>query len=517
MSADAVGLYDEVFASIPEEMGAVLERSAYSPNIKERRDYSCAIFDARGRLIAQASHIPVHLGAMPLLARHLAGRFEWREGMGALTNDPYQAGTHLPDWTLFSPVFASGDLVGFVANRAHHADTGGKSPGSMAPSRELFEEGLVIPPTVLLEDWSPRQEILDWILANVRGRDERLGDLQAQIGSNRIGVRRFQNLVEHIGIAECDRRIDVLLDYSARLAEAVVNDLAPGVYSFEDFLDDDGAGRERIRIALTLTIHDGRLTFDFTASDDQAASLNATEAVTRSVCCYALRALMPAESPTNEGCWRPVEVALRPGSVVCAAYPAAVAGGNVETSQRLTDVVLGALAQAAPGRIPAASQGTMNNLLIGGWDPFRQRDYAYYETIGGGCGAGPGWNGASGIHCHMTNTRNTPAEALEAELPLVVEEYRLKRDSGGDGQCKGGDGVIKRIRFLAPARVTLFGDRRRSSPYGLAGGMNGSPGGQRLIRGNETIELPAKGEADVQTGDLLIIETPSGGGYGPKV
>lgn len=513
-----VWLYHELLTAIPEEMGQVLERTAYSPNIKERRDYSCALFDRRGRLLAQAAHIPVHLGAMPPLMEYLLPRFEWRPGEMVLTNDPYQMGTHLPDWTLVAPVFFDGECVGFVANRAHHADIGGTVPGSMPLAREIFEEGIRIPPIKLVREESIDESVLALILANVRTPQERRGDLMAQIGANRVGAQRLVRLLRQQGKQEWEARFEALLDYSEQVIRSLLRTLPAGTYVFEDRLDDDGQGTHDIPIRVRVQVpagEEGSILFDFTGSAPQSAGgINATEAVTCSACYYVVRCLAPLELPTNAGCWRPVQVIAPPGTVVNACSPAAVAGGNVETSQRIVDVVLGALAQALPDRIPAASQGTMNNLLLGGWDPFRQRPFAYYETIGGGCGASPHRDGASGIHSHMTNTRNTPIEALETAYPVRVLEYRFAEGTGGRGKYRGGNGVERSFLFLCETTVTLFSERRRFAPYGLAGGQPGKRGWNRFLPPEGGQVEMNKGTLRCRAGTRLSICTPGGGGWG---
>ncbi len=513
-----VWLYHERLSAIPEEMGRVLEHSACSPNIKERRDYSCALFDAQGRLIAQAAHIPVHLGAMPLLMEWLLPRIEWREGDMVLTNDPYQAGTHLPDWTLIAPVFVRGQCVGFVANRAHHADTGGAAPGSMPLATEIFEEGLRIPPVHLLRHDTLQADVVQLLLANVRTPDERWGDLHAQIGANRIGIRRLKTLLEQEGLERWLYRFEQLLGYSESITRAVLGEIPPGDYRFEDYLDDDGQGTRDIRIGVRVSVPadaPGTLQIDFTGSSPQCVGgVNAPLTVTLSACYYVVRCLMPMEVPTNAGCWRPVRVIAPEGTVVNARYPAAVAGGNVETAQRIVDALLGALAQALPDRIPAASQGTMNNLLFGGYDPVRQQPFVYYETIAGGAGACPDNDGASGIHVHMTNTRNTPVEAIESAFPVRVLEYRLAERTGGRGRHRGGDGVIRAFQFLTETTLTLFTDRRRHAPYGLQGGRAGKRGQNRLLIGGRIETELIKGTVKVPPNTILTIRTPGGGGWG---
>ncbi len=513
-----IWLYHERLVAIPEEMGTILEHAACSPNIKERRDYSCALFDSHGRMIAQAAHIPVHLGAMPALMEWVLPRFEWRPGDMVLTNDPYHAGTHLPDWTLIAPVFAHSQLVGFVANRAHHADTGGAVPGSMPLASEIFEEGVRIPPLILVREDQIDESLLRLILSNVRTPEERWADLHAQMGANRIGALRFQHLLESEGIKVWTDRIEQLLHYSEAITRSVLSALPEGEYSFVDYLDDDGRGNKDIPICVQVAVpagEPGTIRFDFTGSAPQVeGSLNAPESVTRSACYYCVRCLIPTEVPTNAGCWRPIEVYAPEGTVVNARYPSAVAGGNVETSQRIVDAVFGALAQALPERIPAASQGTMNNVLFGGYDPFRNRSFVYYETIAGGAGACAESDGASGIQIHMTNTRNTPVEALESAYPVRVLAYRLADRTGGAGKHRGGDGVLRTFQFLTETTLTLLTERRRRAPYGLQGGKPGKRGQNRLVINGEVDAEMVKGVVRVPAGTMLTIRTPGGGGYG---
>lgn len=513
-----VWLYHELLTAVPEEMGQALERSAYSPNIKERRDYSCALFDARGRMLAQAAHIPVHLGAMPMLMRFLLHSQPWQPGDMILTNDPYSAGTHLPDWTLVAPIFWDHELAGFVANRAHHADTGGSTPGSMPLAREIYEEGLRMPPIPLMKAGKIDTALWNLILANTRAPDERQGDLYAQIGANQVGIARLTALYQRNGRAEWEQRFDQLLSYSARQTRLCLQALAPGDYSFEDRLDDDGRGTKDVLIRVCATVKtNGDLRFDFTGSAPQTpGGINATEAVTKAACFYVARCLCDTDLPTNEGCWEPVEVIAPPGTVVNATAPSAVAGGNVETSQRITDTLLGALAKAAPDKIPAASQGTMNNVLLGGYDPFRQRPFAYYETLAGGAGASASQDGASGVHTHMTNTRNTPIEALETAYPLRVLEYRIADKTGGAGLHQGGCGIFRVYQILCDSTLTLFTDRRRRAPYGLQGGQPGKRGANYLKLGENLEAELNKGTLRCPPNSFLSIRSPGGGGWGKK-
>jgi N-methylhydantoinase B len=511
-------VYRHLLASVAEEMGAVLRRSAFSPNIKERRDYSCALFDPDAEMAALAAHIPVHLGAMPLSVASCVEELELGLGDVAILNDPYQGGSHLPDITLVAPAFArkaGGRLLGFVANRAHHADVGGRTPGSMGLAAELWEEGVVIAPQLLVRGGEVQTELLDFILGSVRTPQEREGDLRAQLASIRRGQHRLAEMCDRYGPGESLRYMGELADYSERVARRFVASMPNGRYRFEDALDDDGVSEESVPIVATVTISGDEAEVDFTGSSPQRpSSVNAPYAVAVSATYYVFRALIGGEVPSNGGILRPIRVTAPEGTVVNPRPPAAVAAGNVETSQRITDVLLGALAQALPDRVPAASQGTMNNVTVGGRDPARGRPYAYYETIAGGAGASPGADGASATHTHMTNTLNTPAEALEYAYPLRVLRYEVRRESGGEGEHRGGDGVRRDLQVLAPAKACLMSDRRRLAPYGLDGGAAGDTGRNLLIRGEREEELPGKACFDLEAGDVLSVRTPGGGGHG---
>lgn len=509
-------VFRHLFISIAEEMGVALERTAYSPNIKERRDYSCAVFDAQGQLIAQAAHIPVHLGAFPLLLSRLGPMFEWRPGDAVLCNDPFVAGTHLPDISLVSPVFASrGRLAGFVANRAHHADVGGAFPGSMAATTELYQEGIIIPPVRLYDRGELNQALLDLVLRNVRTPAERAGDFSAQLAANETGARRFVELLDRYGFREVQARAAVGIEQGERAVRSLLQDFPPGRFRFVDYLDDDGHGSGPLPISVDVGAENGRFNVDFEGSaPQQRGSVNAPLAVTLSAVYYAVICLLPEETPINAGVFRPIEIRAAAGTIVNALAPAAVAGGNVETSQRIVDAVLGALAQALPDRIPAASQGTMNNLTLGGIHPETGEPWAYYETLGGGAGASPSGPGVAGIHCHMSNTRNTPAEALEYHYPLRVTRYASRDGSGGAGRHSGGDGLIREIELLAPAAATLLADRRNRGPYGLQGGDPGASGLASVDTGAGPIAIAGKTSLSLPTGARLAVETPGGGGWG---
>ncbi len=505
--------------SVAEEMGARLQRAAFSPNIKERCDFSCAVFDASGNLVAQAAHIPVHLGAMPLSVQACLESLTLAPGDVAMVNDPYRGGTHLPDLTVVSPVFVEDTspptLLGLVANRAHHADIGGMSAGSMPLSQEIFQEGLIIPPVKLMVGDKKNDDIWRMLLANVRTPEERMGDLQAQLAANQIGGERMRAMAERFGVQPLLAEMDALLRYSERMTRQLISTLPNGCYRFEDALDDDGFTEKPADIRVAIMIEDEQVTVDFSGTDAQRpGSINAVYPVTLSAVAYVFRCVLGLDIPANSGCLRPIHVIAPEGTLVNARRPAAVAAGNVETSQRIVDVLLGALAQACPDRIPAASQGTMNNLTIGGWDQRHNRPFAYYETIGGGMGAGPQFDGASGRHSHMTNTLNTPVEAVEYAYPFRIARYALRDESGGNGQHQGGDGIVRTYEFLQPAEVTLLSDRRITKPYGLEGGAPGQPGRNQLKQNGIEKDVSGKCSFPVEAGDQLTIETPGGGGFG---
>jgi len=508
-----LAIFKSSFHSIAEEMGVALRRTAFSPNIKERRDYSSAVFDRGGQVIAMGDDMPVHLGSMPMSVRAVLDALTLETGDIAILNDPYDGGTHLPDITLVMPVFVAGDQEAafFVANRAHHADVGGMYPGSMGLCREIYQEGIRIPPLKLDDN------VLKLILKNVRTPREREGDLTAQIGACRIGVERVQELVAKYGLARVEANAAALLDHSEELLRAELGALPEGEFKAEDFLDDDGISAEPIRICVTVRTNPNvrSLQVDFTGSAPQVTgSLNAVAAITYSATFYVLRCLLPEEAAPTAGLMRPVKLILPEGSVVNAKPPAAVAGGNVETSQRIVDVLLKAFAQIVPQRIPAASSGTMNNLTIGGIEPRNGEPYAYYETVAGGSGGRPVGNGVSGVHTHMTNSLNTPVEALEYAYPFRVRRYSYREDSGGAGRFRGGDGLIREIELLGAAQVTLLADRRVFAPYGLNGGAAGAKGRSVLVANGEEKTLPGKCNLEANAGDIVRIETPGGGGWG---
>lgn len=510
-------LFRHLLVSIAEEMGAVLRKSSYSANIKERRDYSCAVYDARGETVAMGDHMPVHLGAMPLSVRAVCETFTLRAGDVALLNDPFRGGTHLPDITAVAPVFTRRAKTPsfYLANRAHHADVGGMSPGSMPLAREIYQEGIRIPPVLIRRAGRLDRDLLRLLLANVRTPAEREGDLMAQFASLGRGELRLRELVNKYSEPRVQRNMRALQDYSERMMRATIRSLPAGAYRFEDYLDNDGINTKPVAIRIKITIARDSAVVDFTGSDPQTAGpVNANYAVLMAAVLYVFRCLIPEDVPFTAGILRPIRLIAPDGSVVNARPPAAMAAGNVETSQRITDVVLGALAQAAPDRIPAASSGTMNNLSFGGTDPRAAQPFAYYETIAGGMGASPRSNGLSARHTHMTNSWNTPVEAFEHQFPLRIVSYRVRRGSGGEGRHRGGDGILREYEFLAPAEVTLLSDRRARGPWGLAGGSPGEPGRNTVIRAGRETPLPAKIRFEIAPGDRLRIETPGGGAWG---
>jgi N-methylhydantoinase B len=499
-------------------MGAALRRAAFSPNIKERRDYSCAIFDGAGEVLAMGDHMPVHLGSMPMSVAAAVTALRLEPGDVALLNDPYAGGTHLPDLTMVMPVYF-GSLrspMFYVANRAHHADVGGAQAGSMGLAREVFQEGIRIPPVKILEGGRVARDVLALILGNVRTAREREGDLTAQMAACRIGERRLGEIVAKHGRGEVAAYGRHLLDYSERMMREALGRIPNGLYRAKDFLDDDGIDRKPLRIAVAVRVEDARAEVDFSGSAPQCAgSVNAVAAIAYSAVFYVFRCLLDEEVPATSGLMRPIRVIAPQGTIVNARPPAAVAGGNVETSQRIVDTLLRALARAIPQRIPAASQGTMNNLTLGGADPRQSgAPFAYYETIAGGMGARPGKPGLSGIHTHMTNSLNTPIEALEHSYPVRVRCYLLRRGSGGRGKYRGGDGIVREIELLTRAQVGLLCDRRELAPYGLAGGRPGAKGKNLLIIKGKAHRLPSKCSLYAPAGGVVRIETPGGGGWG---
>ncbi len=518
-------IFKNLFHSVAEEMGAALRRVAFSPNIKERRDYSCAVFNPAGDVLAMGDHMPVHLGSMPMSVQAAMRALRLEAGDVAVLNDPYEGGTHLPDLTMVMPVHCDGrggkpraTPVFYVANRAHHADVGGGQAGSMGLAREVFQEGLRIPPVKIFRKGRVVDDVLALILRNVRTPREREGDLTAQIAACRIGERRLAEMVGKYGHREVQSYERHLLEYSARMTGAMLKKIPNGTYCGEDFLDSDGITPQRLRIAVTIRKHGARAEVDFTGSAPQCAgSINAVEAITWSAVFYVFRCLLDEQVPATSGLMRPIRVVAPEGSIVNARPPAAVAGGNVETSQRIVDTLFRALARAVPRRIPAASQGTMNNLTFGGADPRHGGEpFAYYETIAGGMGARPGLDGLSGIHTHMTNSLNSPVEVLEHTYPLRVRRYSLRRGSGGKGRWRGGDGIVREIELLTETQVGLLCDRRETAPYGLAGGAPGAKGVNHLIVKGKAKRVAAKCSFYAPAGAVVRIATPGGGGWGRK-
>ena len=508
-------------AAVCEEMNANLIRTGYSPNIKERRDCSCALFDADAEMIAQAENMPVHLGSMPFSVRAAVDRFPRESlapGDAILLNDPFYGGAHLPDLTLVTPVYHDGELVAFTANRAHHADVGGSHAGSVsADSTEIYQEGLRIPPVKLFEAGEPNEAVFEMILSNVRTPDERRGDLRAQEAANETGRRRFAELAERYGTAELTVALEEIKNYSERRMRSEIESLPDGEYSFADVLDDDGAGTVDLPVEVALTIDGDEIRVDFAGTADQTAGpVNAVFAVTASATYYAVRCVTDPEIPPNHGCYRPVTIDAPEGSLVNPDPPAAVVGGNLETSQRVTDVVLGAFAEVVPERVVAGSQGTMNNVTFGGRDPRSDEPYAFYETQGGGFGGRAGKDGLDGVHVHMSNTMNTPAEVLETAYPLRVARYELREDSGGAGEFRGGLGLRRDITVRDhTATFSLLADRQTHRPYGLFGGGDGESGSAvRIDPDGDAERLPQKSTHTLPPGTTVSIRTPGAGGYG---
>lgn len=505
-----------------QEMGVVLKCTAFSPNIKERMDASCAIFDADAALVAQAEHVPVHLGSMlKAVGPTLAGMPPLKEGDVVIVNDPFVAGAHLPDITLIAPVFAEGRLVAHVASRAHHSDVGGMEPGSMPGSSiEIFQEGLIIPPVLLYAGGVEREDIMRLVLANVRTPEERRGDLNAQLAALRIGETRLQEMAARFGVDGLKDGLAAILAYSERRMLKRLAELPPGRYEAEDWLDDDGYSPEKVLIKVSVDVAPDRLVFDFAGTAPQRrGNVNAVAPMTHSAVFYAIKILTDATLPPNAGVLRPVEIRIPKGSFLDAQPPAAVCAGNTETTQRIADTVLRAFSRIAPERIAAASQGTMNLIGVGGRDPRSGRPYTYIETIGGGQGGRPYGPGMHGVHANMSNTLNTPVEALEISYPLRVERYELREGSGGEGRNAGGEGLIRAVTAVGhEARVSLQSDRRITGPYGLHGGMSGATGRNSVIdRNGESRPLSGKGSVTLAPGETVVVETPGGGGWGSAV
>ncbi|PCH85479.1 MAG: 5-oxoprolinase [Piscirickettsiaceae bacterium] len=510
MNAIQLSIFSSRIESVCDEMGAILQRAAFSPNIKDRLDFSCAVFDVEGGLCAQAAHIPVHLGSMAYAMQDIVNLFDWQVGDMVALNDPYLGGTHLPDVTLICPLFVEGRLLGFVANRAHHSDIGAEAPGSMPLSTSLSEEGLIIPPIKIIRNRERTVEFTE-LLEKLSHSVESTGDFNAQISANWRGVERLAAIVNEYGTGEYEQAICRLNEYGERLMTQLLKSIPNGQYCFSDVMDDDGLGTRDILIQLALTVDDDKVMADFAGTAPQViGNINCPLSVVAAAVYYVFRCLMPDNTPACSGVFKRITIRAEKGSLINAIKPAAVAAGNVETSTRMVDVVMGALAQAIPEKIPAASHGSMNNVAMGA----RNADvnWSYYETIGGGMGAGISHDGLSAVQTHMTNTLNTPVESLEMHYPLRMNRYEIRRGSGGEGRHVGGNGLLREMEFLSPAQVTLLTERRQHKPWGLQGGGDGDVG-RNLLNGQP---LPAKTSIKVVCGDRLTVITPGGGGYGEK-
>lgn len=505
MEAVELSLFVKRINAICGETGSVLMRTAFSPNIRDRLDFSCAIFDAGGRLCAQAAHIPIHLGSMAYAMSGIVNRIPWQPGDMIILNDPYLGGTHLPDVTLIAPVFYESELCGFVANRAHHADIGAVTPGSMPLANTLEQEGLIIPPTLIMQAGKIREEVLSGLLSCLHNPHIARPDFIAQISANSAGLKRLEALIRKMSVGAFNIALTALNDYAASLAQSVLSGLPQGEYTFTDVMDDDGHGQLDVPIRVTLQITAEKVRVDFSGTADQVhGNINCPLPVTAAAVYYCFYCLMPPQTPASAGVFQHLEITVPEKSLLNASYPAAVAAGNVETSTRIVDAVLGALAQAVPEKIPAASHGSMNNVAMGAahWD--------YYETLGGGMGGGPQHAGLDAVQTHLTNTLNTPIEILEKHYPLRITQYAIRRNSGGSGLHKGGNGLIRRFEFLEDSHVSLLTERRRHTPWGLNGGSAGQAAVNLL---NETT-VPGKAEFRVKPGDQLTIMTAGGGGWG---
>jgi len=506
-----LSLFTSRLDAVCDEMGAVLQRAAFSPNIRDRLDFSCAVFNAEGELCAQAAHIPVHLGSMAYAMQNIVSRLDWHDGDMVIVNDPFLGGTHLPDITLIAPVYFDGKLLAFIANRAHHADIGADSPGSMPLSKSLDEEGLIIPPTHLIEQGKMNDDFMSEILGSIRSGKAAQGDFSAQISANYAGVERLQSLMISLGETTFLTALSELNDYGERLAQSVINEIPDGEYKFSDVMDDDGLGNFDLNITATINIKECNVHVDFAGTTEQTeGNINCPLSVAAAAVYYVFRCLMPKQTPACAGSFRPITIEAPEGCLLNAKRPAAVAAGNVETSTRVVDVVMGALAQALPDRIPAASHGSMNNLAMGYSGGSVNDKWDYYETIGGGMGASSSADGIDAVQTHMTNTRNTPIEVMETSYPVRIKQYAIRKNSGGTGLHKGGDGLIREFEFLKAANVTLLTERRLHSPWGLNNGIDGGCG-QNLLNGKP---ITPKVCFDVNKGDCLTIKTPGGGGWG---
>ena len=521
MNAIELSLFVSRMEAVCDEMGAVLRRTAFSPNIKDRLDYSCALFDAKGELCAQAAHIPVHLGSMAFALAGIVNQFEWQEGDIVILNDPFLGGTHLPDVTVLAPVFLESSLAGFVVNRAHHANIGSDSPGSMPNSSTLEEEGLVISPQYLYQQGKLNQELADLLRSLIKNPDDNNeelgaegyekigGDFSAQLSALYTGQQRLLDLINKLGFSEFQIALKELNNYGESLAEDALKKIPSGSYSFVDVMDDDGLGNNNLAIKLKLIVDPENIVADFQGTATQVnGNINCPLSVTAAAVYYVFRCLMPEYTPACSGIFRHITIKAPDSSLVNASYPAAVVAGNVETSSRIVDVVLGALFQALPEQIPAASQGSMNNIAMGNYAANESWDY--YETLAGGMGAGPQFDGLSAVHTHMTNTLNTPVESLEMHYPIRIAAYAIRKNSGGKGLHQGGDGLSRVYEFLQDTQVSILSERRESEPWGLAGGENAKSGENYL----DAEVLPAKCSFDAKVGQRLTINTPGGGGWG---
>lgn len=509
MDAIELGVFSSRLTAVCDEMGATLKRAALSPNIKDRLDYSCAVFDVDGSLCAQAAHIPVHLGSMAFAMRDIVEKVSWHDGDMLIVNNPYLGGTHLPDVTLISPVFVDDELSGFVANRAHHADIGAISPGSMPISQTLEEEGVIISPTLIVKQGVLDEDLLASITGATRNKFQCYGDYAAQMSANRCGEARLKDLVSSMSINQYRLGLIELDHYAERMALSGLAILPDGEYQFSDVMDDDGVGSVDIVIKANLKVIQGSIDVNFEGTSLQVAgNINCPLSVAAAAVFYVFRCLMPAETPACAGSFRSIEISAPEGSLLNARYPAAVAAGNVETSTRIVDVVMGALAQAIPTLVPAASQGSMNNIAMGGTS--QGENWDYYETLGGGMGGGPLSDGLDAVQTHMTNTRNTPVETVEMVYPLRVTEYSIRQNSAGTGIHCGGKGLKREFEFLADSSVTLLTERRLHAPWGLNGGKPGLPG--KNVYSGEIV--PPKVSFSVKKGERLAIYTPGGGGWG---
>ena len=503
-----------------EEMGIVLRNSAYSPNIKERMDFSCTLFDRKKRLTAQAEHIPVHLGSMQLAVRKglekLKGELE--NGDMILFNDPYISGTHLPDITLICPIFHENTVIAYSANKAHHSDVGGKAPGSMAgDATEIYQEGIIIPPVKFVKRKGIDEEIASILLSNVRTPEIRLGDLRAQMAANLLGKQRVLELVDRYGVETLHEAMEEIMNYSERRMRIEVSKMPEGSYSAEDYLENTGTSNKKVKIRVTITAKKDQLLIDYTGTDDQVdGPVNAVLGVTQSGVYYTLRCLTDPTVPMNDGCYRPVRIHVPEGTLMNPTPPAPVAGGNVETSQRNVDVLLKAFAGMLPEKVCAACQGTMNNIAVGGTNPQNGRSWTFYETIAGGFGGRRGIDGVDAIHTHMTNTMNTPVEAIETVYPIRFLKYELRENSGGPGKWRGGVGLERSWMLLAPsATLSVLAERTKIPPWGLYGGKNGARGEYYIIKPKgKRIKLKSKCTVRIENGDVFVVRTPGGGGFG---